>query len=46
MKNLILDSHILLWFVNEQEKLSAHILQSIEEADNIYASSITCFEMA
>lgn len=45
VSKLLLDTHVLLWFVTEKQKLSARMLASIENTDTIFASAITCFEL-
>lgn len=45
MKSLLLDTHILLWYVNEPKLLSHVIEKSIENADKILVSAVSCFEI-
>jgi PIN domain nuclease of toxin-antitoxin system len=43
---LLLDTHILLWWINGSlEKLPGHLLARIEEAESLAISAISCFEI-
>ena len=43
---LLLDTHILLWWINSTpRKLPARLLATIEEADALAISAISCFEI-
>lgn len=44
MNHLILDTHILIWLVQNPEKISKK-LQNYIEKSHLYISSITCFEI-
>ncbi len=43
--NLLLDTHIWLWWVNQDEQLSIQYQDIIAEAENVYISSISCWEL-
>lgn len=44
---IVLDTHIWHWWVNQiPERLSADIIDLIEQADDVAVSAISCFEMA
>lgn len=45
MNSLLLDTHILLWYVNEPDLLSDKIKQAIDTYDKVYVSAISCFEI-
>lgn len=44
--NLLLDTHIWLWWINQNEQLSIQHQAIIAEAENVYISSISCWELA
>jgi PIN domain nuclease of toxin-antitoxin system len=45
--NLLLDTHIIIWFTNGDEKLSEKIKQEITNAENnIFCSQVSLFEIA
>jgi PIN domain nuclease of toxin-antitoxin system len=45
--NLLLDTHVFLWFVNDHPKLSNHLKDLIEDDDNIsYLSMASLWEMS
>ncbi len=44
--NLLLDTHIWLWWINQDEQLSVQHQAIIAEAENVYISSISCWELA
>lgn len=44
MNELILDTHILLWYFREPKSISKNIMQHIDNA-KLYISAITCFEI-
>lgn len=45
--NLLLDTHVFLWFVNDDPKLSDHLKDSIEDDNNIiYLSMASLWEMS
>lgn len=47
MKNVLLDTHILYWYINQTpNKLSPTMIEIIECADEIFISAITCFELS
>lgn len=47
MTNIILDTHILYWYVNQiDQELPTHIKNQLDTADTIYTSAICCMEMA
>jgi PIN domain nuclease of toxin-antitoxin system len=44
---ILLDTHIWVWWVNEeQEKLSATQIEIIEQSERIAISVVSCFEVA
>jgi len=42
---LLLDSHIWLWWVNQSNDLSEAHKQIIEEAEEVFVSAISCWEI-
>ncbi|WP_432525516.1 type II toxin-antitoxin system VapC family toxin [Moraxella sp. ZY21109] len=44
--NILLDTHILIWYINQSNKLSQQLKELIEKANKIAISSATCFEIA
>ncbi|NJO95044.1 MAG: type II toxin-antitoxin system VapC family toxin [Pleurocapsa sp. CRU_1_2] len=45
--NLLLDTHVFLWFVNDHPKLSNHLKDLIEDDDNVsYLSIASLWEMS
>jgi PIN domain nuclease of toxin-antitoxin system len=44
--NLLLDTHVWLWWVNQNEQLSIQHQALISQAENVYVSSISCWEIA
>lgn len=43
---ILLDTHVLLWWTTEPDRLSDAAVRSIESADGIGVASITWFELA
>jgi len=43
---LLLDTHIFLWFITGDERLSPHFRKSIEDADAAYLSVVSVWEVA
>ncbi|CAN1211052.1 PIN domain-containing protein [Tumidithrix helvetica PCC 7403] len=43
---MLLDTHTLLWFLNDDTKLIPNIKQKIEQASNAYVSIISIWEIA
>ncbi|HET6576985.1 MAG TPA: type II toxin-antitoxin system VapC family toxin [Gemmatimonadales bacterium] len=43
--NLLLDTHVLLWW-DEGRRISAEARQAIEEADTVYVSAASAWEIA
>jgi len=44
---IVLDTHIWLWWINDEHKsLKKTWIQTIEQADNVGVSAISCFEVA
>ena len=43
---LLLDTHIFLWFINDDPNLSTKAANMIEVADEVYISSISIWEIA
>jgi PIN domain nuclease of toxin-antitoxin system len=44
--NLLLDTHVFIWVVDDDPKLSAAAWSMIEEADAVYVSSASIWEAA
>jgi len=44
--NLLLDTHVWLWWINQNEQLSIKHQTLISQAENVYFSSISCWEIA
>ncbi|HEY3998605.1 MAG TPA: type II toxin-antitoxin system VapC family toxin [Candidatus Xenobia bacterium] len=44
--NLLLDTHIFLWFLDGSPRLKASIRQRIAEADRVYVSAASVWEAA
>ncbi|MEZ0347676.1 MAG: type II toxin-antitoxin system VapC family toxin [Thermus sp.] len=44
--NLLLDSHILLWWLSDDRRLSRRARRLIEEADQVFVSAATTWELA
>ena len=44
--NLLLDSHIILWWLADDPKLSLKARRLIERADDVYVSAATTWELA
>jgi PIN domain nuclease of toxin-antitoxin system len=44
--NLLLDSHAVLWFLAGSERLSEAARSSIAEADRVYVSAMTIWELS
>ena len=42
---LLLDSHIYLWFIDEDDKLSPKLKNIIETTDEVYVSVLTFWEL-
>lgn len=42
---LLLDTHIWLWWINQSEELSPAHTQIIENADSVFVSAISCWEI-
>lgn len=42
---VLLDMHILIWFASNPVKLSKHAMSAITEADKLYVSAITAWEI-
>lgn len=43
---LLLDTHALLWWITDNSRLSAKTRSSIEDADLVFVSSVTAWEIA
>jgi PIN domain nuclease of toxin-antitoxin system len=43
---LLLDSHMLLWWLSEHARLSARARQAITESEFVYVSAISAWELA
>ncbi len=44
--NLLLDSHIVLWWLSDDERLSRKARRLIERADEVFVSAATSWELA
>lgn len=44
--NLMLDTQILVWYLNQSERLSKKHKNLIENADSVAISVMSCFEVA
>ena len=44
--NLLLDTHIWLWWINQSEELPTKHVDLIENAERVYVSAISCWEVA
>ena len=44
--NLLLDTHVFIWAVDDDPRLSAAAWSTIEEADSVYVSSASIWEAA
>jgi len=43
---MVLDTHIWLWWINGTPgKLSAHLIERIENEEEVFVSAISCFEI-
>lgn len=46
-KNIIMDTHIFYWYVNQDtDKVSKTLQNQLDNADNLYVSTASCFELA
>lgn len=43
---MLLDTHTLIWFLNESPRLIPNVKQKIEDADHIYVSIISIWEIS
>jgi len=43
--NLLLDTHIWLWWINQDNQLSAQHCAVIGEAENVFVSAVSCWEV-
>jgi PIN domain nuclease of toxin-antitoxin system len=43
--NLLLDTHIWLWWINQNDQLTPQHQDIITQAENAYISSISCWEL-
>jgi PIN domain nuclease of toxin-antitoxin system len=43
---MLLDTHVLLWFLDDNEKLPLPIKETIEQADSVVISIVTLWEIA
>lgn len=47
MKSYLLDTHVFIWWITEDERLSSKAIRLIEDdANQIYFSSVSAFEIA
>ncbi|WP_038055083.1 type II toxin-antitoxin system VapC family toxin [Thermus amyloliquefaciens] len=44
--NLLLDSHILLWWLSDDERLTRKARRLIQKADRVFVSAATTWELA
>jgi PIN domain nuclease of toxin-antitoxin system len=42
---ILLDTHILLWFLNDSTELSPKSISLLKEADEVYASTVNIWEI-
>ena len=42
---ILLDTHILLWFLNDSTELSPETISLLKEADEVYASTVNIWEI-
>lgn len=43
---MLLDTHIFLWFLNDDSKLTASLKANIEAEHNVYVSIVSLWEIA
>jgi PIN domain nuclease of toxin-antitoxin system len=43
---MLLDTHTLIWFLNDDTKLSGNTKAIIEDGDNLFVSIISIWEIA
>ena len=43
---LLLDTHVFLWFLNDDDRLPSEISKVIQTCDGVYISIATFWEMA
>jgi PIN domain nuclease of toxin-antitoxin system len=43
---ILLDTHVLIWFLENDGRLTANMLKAITEADQVFISPINFYEMA
>ena len=43
--NLLLDTHIWIWWINQDKQLTAKHQAIIAEAKNVFVSSVSCWEL-
>ncbi len=46
MKNLLLDTHAFIWLTEDDENLPNSLKETIEQADNVYVSIVSLWEIA
>lgn len=47
MKSYLLDTHVFIWWITEDERLTSKVMRLIEDDSNhIYFSSVSAFEIA
>lgn len=44
--NLLLDTHVWLWWIDQNGQLSLQQQKIIEHAENVYVSAVSCWEVA
>ncbi|MVM38973.1 PIN domain-containing protein [Spirosoma sp. HMF3257] len=43
---LLLDTHALVWFLENDDRLTDNVLNAINKADNVFVSPVNVYEMA
>lgn len=46
MTAVVLDTHVLLWWTTEPERLSTDAVRAVTEADELFVAAISWFELA
>ena len=43
--NIVMDTHIFYWYINQDSQLDRHIKTALDNADKLFVSSATCVEL-
>lgn len=43
--NIVMDTHIFYWYINQDHQLASHIKNMLDNADKLFVSSATCVEL-